>query len=65
VISGVSESSSPAHALSQLGVVRATGGERQHDRARKSYQDFFAQWEGADQDLPVLMEEKKEYEQLK
>jgi eukaryotic-like serine/threonine-protein kinase len=33
--------------------------------ARKSYQDFFALWKDADADLPVLVEAKKEYEQLK
>jgi hypothetical protein len=33
--------------------------------ARKSYQDFFALWKDADQDLPVLVQAKKEYEQLK
>ena len=33
--------------------------------ARKSYQDFFALWKDADQDLLVLVQAKKEYEQLK
>jgi hypothetical protein len=33
--------------------------------ARKSYQDFFALWKDADPDLPVLVQAKKEYEQLK
>jgi len=33
--------------------------------ARKSYQDFFALWKDADADLPVLVQARKEYEQLK
>ena len=33
--------------------------------ARKLYQDFFALWKDADADLPVLVEARKEYEQLK
>ena len=33
--------------------------------ARKHYQDFFAMWKDADQDLPVLVQARKEYEALK
>ncbi|MEO7971109.1 MAG: protein kinase [bacterium] len=33
--------------------------------SRKEYQDFFALWKDADADLPVLVQAKKEYEQLK
>jgi eukaryotic-like serine/threonine-protein kinase len=33
--------------------------------ARKEYQDFLAIWKDADADLPILIEAKKEYEQLK
>jgi len=32
--------------------------------ARTEYQNFFAAWKDADQDLPVLIEAKKEYDQI-
>jgi len=56
---------SPAHVLSHLGVARAMVVNGDTTAARKSYQDFFALWKDADQDLPVLVQAKKEYEQLK
>ncbi len=34
-------------------------------KARKSSQDFFALWKDVDADLPVLIEAKKEYANLK
>jgi hypothetical protein len=34
-------------------------------KARKAYEDFFALWKEADTDLPILIEAKKEYEELK
>lgn len=34
-------------------------------QARKSYQDFFALWKDADPDIPVLIEAKREFENLK
>ena len=57
--------SSPAHALSLLGLGRALALNGDTAGARKSYQDFFAMWKDADSDLPVLVQAKKEYEQLK
>jgi tetratricopeptide (TPR) repeat protein len=56
---------SPCHALARLGLARAAQLSGDTAQARKSYQDFFAMWKDADQDLPVLVEAKKEYEQLK
>lgn len=56
---------SPAHPLSHLGLARAEVRKGDTAAARKSYQDFFAVWKDADQDLPVLVQAKKEYEQLK
>ena len=56
---------SPAHALSHIGLARAAAVNGDTAAARKSYQDFFAVWKDADQDLPVLVQAKKEYEQLK
>jgi serine/threonine protein kinase/tetratricopeptide (TPR) repeat protein len=56
---------SPAHALAHLCLGRALAVAGDTAGARKSYQDFFALWKDADQDLPVLVDAKKEYEQLK
>jgi hypothetical protein len=33
--------------------------------ARKSYEEFFTLWKNADEDLPILVEAKKEFEKLK
>ena len=56
---------SPAHTLAHLGLARAAVINGDMTAARKSYQDFFALWKDADQDLPVLVQARKEYEQLK
>jgi hypothetical protein len=32
--------------------------------ARKAYQDFFALWEDADSDIPILKQAKAEYAKL-
>ena len=55
---------SPAHTLAHLGLARAAALNGDTSAARKSYQDFFAMWKDADQDLPVLVEARKEYERL-
>lgn len=56
---------SPAHVLAHLCVGRALAISGDTAGARKAYQDFFAIWKDADADLPVLVEARKEYEQLK
>jgi eukaryotic-like serine/threonine-protein kinase len=56
---------SPIHVLAHLGLARAAVVNGDTAGARKAYQDFFALWKDADQDLPVLVEARKEYEQLK
>lgn len=56
---------SPCHVLAHLGLARAAQMSGDTAQARKSYQDFFALWKDADADLPILIEAKKEYEQLK
>jgi tetratricopeptide (TPR) repeat protein len=56
---------SPARPLAHLCLGRALAITGDTAGARKSYQDFFALWKDADPDLPVLVEAKKEYEQLK
>jgi serine/threonine protein kinase/tetratricopeptide (TPR) repeat protein len=55
---------SPAHTLAHLGLARAAVLNGDTSAARKSYQDFFAMWKDADQDLPVLVQARKEYDQL-
>ena len=56
---------SPAHNLAHLGLGRALALNGDTAGARKAYQDFFALWKDADQDLPVLVAARKEYEALK
>jgi serine/threonine protein kinase/tetratricopeptide (TPR) repeat protein len=51
--------------LAHLGLARASAMSGDTPTARKEYQDFLAAWKDADQDLPVLIEAKKEYESLK
>jgi tetratricopeptide (TPR) repeat protein len=51
----------PAH----LWLARAAVIQGDMAKARKSYQDFFALWKDADQDLPILIEAKKEYEKIR
>jgi tetratricopeptide (TPR) repeat protein len=56
---------SPAHALAHLCLGRAAVLKGDTAGARKAYQDFFALWKEADQDLPVLVQARKEYDALK
>jgi hypothetical protein len=56
---------SPFHALAYVGLARANTLNGDTAGARKAYQDFFALWKDADSDLPVLIQARKEYEQLK
>ncbi len=56
---------SSLHALAHLGLARAAALAGDTARSRKEYQDFFALWKDADADLPILVQAKKEYEQLK
>lgn len=56
---------SPFHTLAHLGIARAAVVNGDTGAARKAYQDFLALWKDADPDLPVLVQARKEYEQLK
>jgi len=56
---------SPVHAMAQLQLARSAAAGGDLTSSRKYYQDFFAAWRDADQDLPVLIEAKKEYAQMK
>lgn len=52
------------HSLANLGLARAAALSGDSARARKGYQDFFAQWKDADPDISVLKEAKAEYAKL-
>ena len=56
---------SPLYPLAHLGLARASALTGDTAKARKEYQDFLALWKDADEDLPILIEAKKEYEQVK
>ena len=56
---------SPFYVLAHLGLARASMLTGDTSTARTEYQNFFAAWKDADQDLPVLIDAKKEYEALK
>lgn len=56
---------SPLYPLAHLGLARAAelGGDTA--KARKAYQDFFALWKDADQDISILKQARLEYDKLK
>ncbi len=56
---------SSLYPLAHLGLARAAAFTGDAAKSRKAYQDFFALWKDADADLPILIEAKKEYEQVK
>jgi hypothetical protein len=51
--------------LAHLTLARAAVSQNDSAQARKSYEEFFAQWKEADGDIPLLIEAKKEYAKLK
>ena len=51
--------------LAYLALGRSAAIQGDTNLARKSYEDFFTIWKDADQDLPILLEAKKEFEKLK
>jgi eukaryotic-like serine/threonine-protein kinase len=56
---------SPLYPLAHLGLARAAALQGDAAKARKLYEDFFVLWKDADNDIPILIEAKKEYEKLK
>jgi serine/threonine protein kinase/tetratricopeptide (TPR) repeat protein len=56
---------SEQHPLAHLGLARAAAISGDTAKARTEYQNFLALFRDADADLPVLIEARKEYEQLK
>ena len=51
--------------LAHLTLARASVMQGDMAEARKSYEEFFTLWKNADEDLPILVEAKKEFEKLK
>jgi len=51
--------------LAHLALARASAMQGDSAQARQSYQDFFTLWKDADQDLPILIEAKREFDKLK
>jgi DNA-binding winged helix-turn-helix (wHTH) protein/tetratricopeptide (TPR) repeat protein len=50
--------------LAQLGLARAYALQGDSEKSRKAYDDFFATWKNADQDIPILSQAKREYKKL-
>jgi hypothetical protein len=51
--------------LAHLTLARASVMQGDMAEARKSYEEFFTLWKNADEDLPILVEAKKEFEKVK
>jgi DNA-binding winged helix-turn-helix (wHTH) protein/tetratricopeptide (TPR) repeat protein len=56
---------SPLWPLARLGLARTDAALGQADASRRAYDALFAFWKNADPDLPLLLQAKKEYRQLK
>jgi len=54
----------PLMPLAKVGLARAYAMAGDRARSRVAYQDFFAVWKDADQDVPVLRQAKAEYGKL-
>jgi predicted Zn-dependent protease len=54
----------PLRAVSYVGLARAATLAGDTSAAKRAYQDFLALWKDADQDLPILLEARKEYAAL-
>jgi tetratricopeptide (TPR) repeat protein len=55
----------PFYPLAHAGLARAAARRGDAAAAARAYEAFFALWKEADQDLPVLVEARKEYERLR
>jgi eukaryotic-like serine/threonine-protein kinase len=53
------------YSISHVGLARASVLAGDTATARKAFQDFFALWKDADQNLPILIEAKKDYAALR
>jgi tetratricopeptide (TPR) repeat protein len=55
----------PDYPAAHLGLARAAVQANDLPKARKFYQDFFALMKDADQDLPLLLDARREYDKLR
>jgi tetratricopeptide (TPR) repeat protein len=55
---------SEVYPLAVLGLARASTLTGEMAQSRTAYQDFFALWKDADQDIPILQRAREEYEAL-
>jgi eukaryotic-like serine/threonine-protein kinase len=55
----------PHGIMAYMGLARAYAVEGDDAKARVAYQNLFAKWKDADPDLPVLLQAKAEYAELK
>jgi len=51
--------------LSQLGLARSYTLQGRKAESQRAYEAFFALWKEADQDLPILVKARREYQGLK
>ena len=56
---------SPLYPLAHVGLAKAWALAGNRDASRKAYQDFFALWKEADDDLPLLKEARQEFQRLR
>jgi len=56
---------STLYPLAHLTIARAFAIQGDTVQALNSYGDFFALWKNADQDIPILIEAKREFEKFK
>ena len=53
------------NALARVGLARAAAMAGNRAASRAAYQDFFALWKDADPDVAILVQARREYEQVK
>jgi eukaryotic-like serine/threonine-protein kinase len=61
---GLKNGLSPMHAVGKIMLARALAGSGRASDARKAYEEAFRIWKDADPDLPLLLEARREYQQL-
>jgi eukaryotic-like serine/threonine-protein kinase len=55
----------PVFVLAHLGLARAYALSGESAKARVQYEEFFALWNGADPDIPILTRAKAEFGNLR
>ncbi len=55
---------SPVHAFARITLARAHTGAGRTADARRAYEEAFQMWKDADPDLPLLLDARREYQQL-